>query len=124
MTWIPIGIFIAGIALAIAFEFGYAFITKKVILISSSKEIYLLIYWAAIWLLGILCHVIPVPPAFTAKWGALVFVMLAHLFLSTELYGVPFRGSSGYFSGHVSKKGTPSHSQNSSNANKHDSDRE
>jgi hypothetical protein len=87
MTIMPVLIFLTAIGCAIVFEYVYGFFARRWIL-PVDKELCVLLYWIALFMLGVLCRVIPVPAKGVSEWAPILFVALVHLFVSTAGSGI------------------------------------
>ena len=85
MTAIPILTFIAAVSGTVSFEWLYGFLTKKWIL-PFGKEVWATGYWITLCIIGGTSGVIPFNGPGFKVWLPFMFIMLMHIFLSTE-YG-------------------------------------
>ena len=83
MTLIPIATFVAALGLVVCFEAIYAFLDRRWSL-PVDKEMWALLYWCAVVLLGVTSHVIPWPPDHGFRWAPFGLVCLCHFLVTFE----------------------------------------
>lgn len=84
MTLVPLATFATGLGIVICFETVYAFLDRRW-RIPMDKEMWALLCWCGVVLLGVTCHLIPWPPSPTRfTWAPFAFVAFVHLVVVLE----------------------------------------